>query len=315
MKRFSAAVLLVSGVARAHDADIIYVLADAREAQVIETLTLTASTLGQLAPVDADHDGELSQRDLDARTDALRAGVWDQLPLTAAATPCTRAPTETARLREGFIELRAEYACGPGELRQNYKILSVLPANYRVVLGSQSDAELSHSFAQGTLTHLTVPRVTAASGPRVGSLFQEGFARCFTLDVLGCVVLLLISVTSWRAAAGLGVVLLGSLISVPAMVGPLVLGLAALGCVVPRASRRVDLIALLVGLGVGVHGGGAGLSLDTLALFAGTVLGLALVCTPAALVGRMLRRRPAWLFRAQLGLMVAVLFSVAFQLV
>ncbi len=309
-------VLLVGSAGWAHDADVIFVLAESRDSQVSETVTLTASTLGQLAPVDADENHELTQSDLDARGDAIRAGVWQQMPLTSqGGVPCQRAATESARLREGFVELHAELTCGLGELRQDFRILSVLPANYRVVLGSQLDADVTRSFAQGTLTSLTVPRTTGLPSGRSGSMAQEGFARLFTLEALACLVLLSITVTSWRAAVfGALALLLGSLISLPAAwAGPLLLGLGAVLCVVLRASKRVGLVSALAALGLASNVGTAA-GLERLAHFGGALLALALIVTPSVLVGRMLRRRPVWLFRAQLALMTAALFSAAFQL-
>jgi hypothetical protein len=124
---------LVSLTAHAHDADVIFVeLAGGQGGAYAERVTMTAATLGQLAPVDADGDGQLTQADLDARRDALRVGVWDQAKLV----PCTRT-NETAELKPGYVELTAQFQCGAGELSQEFRWLQVLPSNYRVQMGNQ----------------------------------------------------------------------------------------------------------------------------------------------------------------------------------
>jgi hypothetical protein len=124
---------LVSLTAHAHDADVIFVeLAAGQGGAYAERVTMTAATLGQLAPVDADGDGQLTQADLDARRDALKVGVWDQAKLV----PCTRS-NETAELKPGYVELTAMFQCGEGELSQEFRWLMVLPSNYRVQMGNQ----------------------------------------------------------------------------------------------------------------------------------------------------------------------------------
>src|SRR4051794_31859278 len=113
MARLAAplALLLVAGVAHAHDADIIYARvrrAQAGSSEVRALLTMTASTLSLILPADADGDGAVSQADLDARRAALEVGLWDALPLTAGAAPCAR-QEHAARLRETYVELTATF--------------------------------------------------------------------------------------------------------------------------------------------------------------------------------------------------------------
>jgi hypothetical protein len=148
--------LLVAGAASAHDADVIFVeLAKGPGDTFAERMTMTAATLGMLAPVDADGDGELTQKDLDARRDAVRLGVWDQ----ALLTPCTRA-NETATLEPGYVALTAQFTCGEGELTQDFRWLMVLPSNYRVVMGQQQ--------ADATLRTLHIARPGAMKAPAEG---------------------------------------------------------------------------------------------------------------------------------------------------
>ncbi|NVJ28803.1 HupE/UreJ family protein, partial [Myxococcus sp. AM011] len=155
-----AGLWLLSSAASAHDADILYTQvrrAGPAEAEVRQVVTLTASTLGLLVPADADGDGTVSQADLDARRPALEVGVWDAMPLTAGGQPCTRT-SHTALLRQTFVELSATFTCPKGALQQRYTVLSVLPAGYRVILGSAVDGELPGAlFADATQPSLAIP--------------------------------------------------------------------------------------------------------------------------------------------------------------
>ncbi|MBS1151977.1 MAG: hypothetical protein H6Q89_3675, partial [Myxococcaceae bacterium] len=174
-RRWALALLLLAPTAWAHDADVVYVmLADAPGGQLEEHLTLTASTLSLLAPIDADRDGSLSQADLDARAGAISAGVWEQLPLAGgvggAGRPCVRS-AERALLREGYVELSARFDCPEGPLSQDFRILRVLTTNYRVVLGRQGDGETGRAFAQGNVQRLVVRAEPVAPAPA-----QPGFA-------------------------------------------------------------------------------------------------------------------------------------------
>ena len=154
LERLALALVLLAAPAWAHDSDVIYVMLSQQPTggALDEVVTLTAGTLSQLAPIDADNDGALSQGDLDARGAAIAAGVWDQMPLEATA-PCTRS-ADQAVLRDGYVELGAHFACPPGPLSQDFKILRVLTSNYRVVLGRQLDGETGRAFAQGNVQKL-----------------------------------------------------------------------------------------------------------------------------------------------------------------
>jgi hypothetical protein len=154
----SLALLLMAGSAGAHDEDILYAQLwrlQAAQPEVRERLTLTAETLALLIPVDADGDGALTQADLDARELALAVGIWDALPLTAGGQPCARTGA-TARVRESFVELGATFSCPPGELRQRFSLLSLLPSNYKVVLGGFLQGEQGQRFVDATQPTLVV---------------------------------------------------------------------------------------------------------------------------------------------------------------
>nr|WP_044186091.1 HupE/UreJ family protein [Hyalangium minutum] len=164
--------LLGAGAARAHDADIIYTQVrrtDPGSAEVRVRLTLTGSTLSLLVPTDAEGDGAVSQADLEARRPALEVGIWDALPLTAGGQPCTR-QAHVAKRVESYVELTATFQCPPGPLRQTYTVLSVLPANYRVVLGSYG-GEGGQLFADAVRPSLDIPE----RGGSARSTFAPGF--------------------------------------------------------------------------------------------------------------------------------------------
>ncbi|MHB8872693.1 MAG: HupE/UreJ family protein [Myxococcaceae bacterium] len=198
------ATALFASAAGAHDADIVYAKlqrARAADSQVEEALTLTAATLESLAPVDADGDRTLSQADLDARTAAIEAGVWDSSPLFSGGVACRRTSSR-AVLQEGFVELFASFACGRGELSQEFKILQLLPQSYRVVLSSQVDGVAAQRFAQGNAQTVVIAAATAHSSGRVSGLpgwFALGVVHIFKgVDHLAFLVALLLVGGSWR---------------------------------------------------------------------------------------------------------------------
>lgn len=151
--------LLLAGSAGAHDADILYAQLwrpDVGAPEVHERLTLTPESLARLIPADMDGGVLFSQSSLEARSAALAVGVWDAIPLSAGGQPCTRSST-TALRRESYVELGATFSCPPGELRQRFTLLSLLPSNYRVVLGSSVQGAEGQRFADATQQTLVVP--------------------------------------------------------------------------------------------------------------------------------------------------------------
>ncbi|WP_224366661.1 HupE/UreJ family protein [Hyalangium versicolor] len=200
MARLAAVLVLMLAVgeARAHDADILYAQVQRTQPggpEVRARVTLTASTLSLLLPADADRDGSVSQADLEARRPALEVGFWDALPLTAGGAPCAR-KEHTAQVREGFVELAATFQCPPGPLRQTYTVLSILPSNYRVVLGTYG-GEGGQLFADSLHPSLDIPeRGTSpaqAVGPGLGGWIQLGMKHIFEgIDHLAFLIALLL---------------------------------------------------------------------------------------------------------------------------
>ncbi|MFP2931195.1 HupE/UreJ family protein [Pyxidicoccus sp. 3LG] len=189
-----AVLLLTAGAASAHDADILYSQVrrvsgsssnsgSGQGAEVRQVLTLTSGTLGLLLPADADGDGTVSQADLDARRTALEVGVWDALPLTAGGQPCART-SHSALLRQTYVELSASFTCPPGPLRQTYTVLSVLPAGYRVILGSSLDGEVPGAiFADAAQPSVSIPGPGEAGGEGGGTASVSGFGGWVSLGV------------------------------------------------------------------------------------------------------------------------------------
>lgn len=289
----------VAATARAHDADVIYAFVqqyDDASTVVVEHLTMTDATLRLLVPVDIDHDGAISADELQEKATAIRVGVWEDAPLSAGEKTCTLNETD-AQLREGFVELIARFNCGDGELRQDFRILRVLPANYRVVLGSQLEGERSgRGVAQGSLSALRIPRPPskyAWNENAFSSGFDAGLSRGFAVDALALVACLMFSLAAWRRGLqGLGFLvaglLLGSFVEEYASTG-LLMAFTGAACV---ALRPMPIFAAILGAGIGVRAGG-----DVWSRALGLATGSTLVIGAAALaflaVGVMLARRPS----------------------
>jgi hypothetical protein len=226
--------LLLAGSAGAHDADILYAQLwrpAAGEPEVRERITLTPDTLGRLIPADADGDGVLSQADLEAREAALGLGLWDAIPLSAGGRPCTRT-SASARLRESYVELGATFSCPPGELRQRFTVLSLLPPEYRVVLGSVVEGEQGQRFADAASPTLVVPEpgggAQAVSG--LGGWVLLGVTHIFAgVDHLAFLLALLLVGGTFRR------VLL--LVTAFTLAHSLTLGATALGLIVLDEAR------------------------------------------------------------------------------
>lgn len=322
-----AGVLIVSVQALAHDADVVYArLEPGPPGTLLEIVTLTNATLALLAPVDANDDGVLTQADLDARADALKAGVWSDLPLSAGGVACTRFD-EAAQLEDGFVALTAHWRCPEeGDLRQDFKVLRVLPTNYRVVLGSQLDGERGRRFAQGVFTALEVPR------PKPPGLFdrarlmrglEQGARDNGVVEALALLLLLFLTAGTFRRGAlRLGLVLLGAL---PVLAGravpvavPVLLALTVLGAAFLKGPPRwrallSDGAALVGGLGLALRAAPPSLA-DGFGWLGGLLLVAGVALAAGVPPGRILARRPRPFFVIKLVLVALVLFSVGLRL-
>lgn len=307
--------LALASPARAHDADVIYVAARHGDQVdvIVETITLTAATLARLVPLEADETGALTQEELDRRGRALVAGVWEDMPLIAGGRRCDFLDGK-AWLRESFVELTGRYRCGPGELRQDFRLLRVLPPNYKVVLGSQLDGEAGgRGVAQGALTMIAVPRpapLGAWDTRRFVEGFEAGARRTARLPFALAWVAAVLALTSWRRAlAGLA---LGAFVALPGgwidLGWEAPLGLLAVSVWAAARTRPLPLVVTgLVGLSVAVCGGGGPWPMGA-GQGVGVALGLAGLGLPAAAVGVMLGRR------ATKGLLVRRLVAAAWVL-
>jgi hypothetical protein len=340
------ALVLAAAVAHAHDADILYAQlhrAQAGSPEVRALLTMTASTLSLVLPADADGDGAVSQADLDARRAALEVGLWDALPLTAGGAPCTR-KEHAARLRETYVELTATFVCPPGPLRQTYTLLSLLPPNYRVVLGAYGEGG-GQLFADALHPSLEIPeRGGSSSGPfapGLGGWIQLGMKHIFQgIDHLAFLIALLLvggslkrvlwMVTSFTVAHSLtlGATALGFILLdaerarwVEAAIAVSIIYVAAENLVL-REHRHRALITFFFGL---VHGFGFASALSAyglgeqvatglLGFNLGVELGQATLVLALLPVVRLIQRRPTvnrWTVRV---LSTVILFSGAWWL-
>jgi hypothetical protein len=337
--------LLLAGGAAAHDADILYVQArrtSAHGPEVRERLTLTAGTLGLLLPADVDGDGAVTQAELDARRAALEVGLWDALPLTAQGAPCER-QAHAAQVREGFIELSATFICPPGPLRQTFTVLSLLPANYRVVVGAFGDGEGGALFADAVHPSVDFPegqapsRVSGLGGwvaLGVKHIFEGVDHLAFLLALLlvgGTLRRVLVMVTAFTLAHSLtlGATALGLIVLdetrtrwVEATIAASIIYVAVENLVL-REHRHRALITFLFGLvhGFGFasvlrgYGLGEAVVSGLLGFNLGVELGQAVVVAALLPVVRWAQRRPALHLRAVRLLSVLLLFSGGYWLV
>jgi hypothetical protein len=319
------ALLIVSHPAGAHDADVIYARLEDAPGGFVEIVTLTNATLSQLAPIDADGDGLLTQGDLDARAAALTAGVWNDMPLSSAGKPCERSD-EAARLEDGYVTLTARFRCAEGDLRQDFKVLRVLPTNYRVVLGSQLEGERGRRFAQGVFTALEIPRPRPPSlfdGARLGAGLVRGLADAGVAEALAALLLAFLTAGAFRRGAlRLALLVAGGLVvlggrGAPALV-PWGLGLGALVLAfVPDTpglrARLLDATCLVLGVALALR---ATIPVSAEALgWLGGLAAVALVTFAVGVpLGRMLARRPPIFFGARLALVALALFSAGLRL-
>jgi hypothetical protein len=198
--------LLVGAQASAHSADVIYAELSGPGIEALkERVTMTAATLGTLAPVDANRDGQLTQAELDSASAAIETGVWDAMPLSAAGIACRRGDAH-AFLREGYIELNARFICGPGALMQVFRPLAKLPANYRVVFDSEIAGSRFEAFATSTQPSVEVPGRGGAQQPASAIFggFRLGLFHGFgAIDDLALLLAFLLVASSWRQVGGI----------------------------------------------------------------------------------------------------------------
>lgn len=183
--------LLGAADARAHDADLISIEVSAGT-PTRERATMTVATLSLVAPIQLDAQGQ--PRSLEADRPAIEAGFWNEVPLRADAGPCTLNQTR-AEVRGSLIDLFATWRCPAPPTRQTFRILSVLPAGYRVVVHSEGAGE---RFAQGIEQEISLPRKEDARLPLGGWVGLGVFHILTGYDHLCFLLALLVAATGWR---------------------------------------------------------------------------------------------------------------------
>ena len=132
-----------------------------------EGVTLTEGSLLKLAPIDQNGDGQVGTEELEQGSAAINAGLWLQMPIRVGEKLCEIKQLK-ARVENGVVQLLGLARCeAVGAARQEFRVLSVLPANYRVDVTQQIGAELKTESAQGRLNTVLISRgsdSTAAAG-------------------------------------------------------------------------------------------------------------------------------------------------------
>jgi hypothetical protein len=300
---------MTSSVASAHDADLVAVQLSVGEGGVVtQRMSLSPATLSLLIPRASTESPEL-----DELREAIEAGVWGEVVLSAQGLRCPLMDS-TAALHQGSVELSANFRCGAGPLRIDFRFLAILPPNYRVSLRS---TDAPPQFAQGNFTALWISLPAAAP---IDSRFLGGLAagaqRAFNWGALVSVWALLMAIGSWPTGKHALMVLLGAAVLASSLGAnvellPVVLVLLALGLFVPRIP--VNLWAMLLGGALGARSEGH----DAVSLL-GWAVGLLGVLAPGGMVALsvavMLRRRPRvlrWVKWGMVLLMVGVALSAA----
>ncbi|GHH03154.1 HupE/UreJ family protein [Comamonas sp. JC664] len=317
--------LLATGAASAHDADILYIQAHRatpESPEVREVMTLTPEALARLLSLEG-AGAALNTRDaLAGQLEAIAARVWDAAPLGAGGQPCTRG-SHAAAPRRAFVELSATFTCPRGPLRQRFALLARLPPEYRVILGSVREGELPGAvFADVSRPEVALPdgvqRMSLAGrfagwvGLGMRHIFEGVDHLAFLLAVLlvgGSFKRVLWLVTSFTVAhsltlgaAALGWVMLDGARArwVEAAIAASII-YVALENLILREHRHRGLVTFLFGLihGFGfagvLAGYGLGESVATalLGFNVGVELGQAVVVAVLLPILRMLQRRPA----------------------
>lgn len=341
-----ACLLLAAGAAAAHDADILYIEAHRARPEAPEVrqiLTMTPETLALLL-ADADGGSLLTRNRLDARRDAIATGIWDAMPLASGGLPCVRTAHASAP-GQSFVELSATFTCPPGAMRQRFLVLTRLPPEYRVILGSVREGEVPGTvFADASRPEVDVPeggrgrpllsRFAGWVGLGMRHIFEGVDHLAFLLAVLlvgGGWKRVLLLVTSFTVAhsltlgaAALGWVVLDGAQArwVEAAIAASIIYVAVENLVLREHRHRV-LVTFLFGLihGFGFAGVLAGYGLGESVVTAllgfnvGVELGQAMVVAVLLPVLRMVQRRPALHTRTVRGLSIGILAAGGYWMV
>lgn len=128
--------LVLAPAANAHPPDLIAVRARAHGETVEQVIRLNAQTLLRLAPLGVDAHA-VEDGTLQSGLAVIEAGVWDDMPLHSGERRCSRGPS-SASVVDGLVELRASFNCAEGDLRQDFRLLAVLPEGHHVTLSLES---------------------------------------------------------------------------------------------------------------------------------------------------------------------------------
>lgn len=231
----SLLLLLLPALAAAHPADLIAVrLTPVSEAQgaLDAQVRLTPDTLHLLVP---GLSRPLTDAGLAEAAPALAAGLWDDMPLSAAGTLCAREPRQASVLPL-YVELTARYVCPEGELSQRFRLLSVLPDGHHVAVALEGAPTVVEAAGGQQVVQLGVPGASVSAAQAARSFggwvllgvrhILEGFDHLAFLAVL--------------LLAGGGLRRLVMLVTTFTVAHSITLGVTALGWV--RVGERASLL-------------------------------------------------------------------------
>ncbi len=160
-------VLSLARVASAHQVDLSQGTYRVEGATVHASLVFAEAALATAMPdLDADHDGRLSQAELDADHDVLGRELVDGVHVRAAGKACEGALRD-AKLGQGdAVTVDADYACdGPaGGLSFDFAFVSRFPAGHRHLATITGADGKDHTFLATLGNHVaTAGNVTASA--------------------------------------------------------------------------------------------------------------------------------------------------------
>jgi hypothetical protein len=131
-----------------------------------QTLRLSAVALVDLVELDADGDGAIDERDIEARREQLFAATLGRSAPRTDGGDCALQPT-AARLEGLAVRLEASGRCPPGgRLRQRLAMLDQLPDAHRILVEARIGGERARRIAERA-----TPMIAFEGGAQAGGGF------------------------------------------------------------------------------------------------------------------------------------------------
>jgi hypothetical protein len=145
-----------------HALDLSSLEINADAGRVEETLDLSIPAVGLLVDVDSDHDGIVTQAELDAHADAVFAATFGRAPLSSGGASCALR-SGGVTLAENRVLIRAKGECQAGPIQQVLVFLRALPPGHQILGRAQVDG-VHQDFAADSVS----PTVVLQGGSRRG---------------------------------------------------------------------------------------------------------------------------------------------------